>query len=121
MRVWAVWEVLESAQHICAMLLEVPNMAMQVGIYGALGSEMLRCVKAIDPSNKRLISRVLRRALETYDKQQYSGPPETAKDSVVAAAKDLQRGDWAKACAQLDGLQLWHHIDTNHPENGEKA
>ncbi|CAE7346501.1 eIF3c [Symbiodinium natans] len=98
-------EVLESAQHICAMLLEVPNMAMQ----------------AIDPSNKRIISKVLRRALETYDKQQYTGPPETAKDSVVAAAKDLQRGDWAKACAQLEGLQLWHHIDTNHPENGEKV
>jgi len=98
-------EVLESAQHICAMLLEVPNMAMQ----------------AIDPSNKRVISKVLRRALETYDKQQYTGPPETAKDSVVAAAKDLQRGDWAKACAQLDGLQLWHHIDTNHPDNGEKV
>lgn len=98
-------EVLESAQHICAMLLEVPNIAMQ----------------AIDPSNKRIISKVLRRALEAYDKQQYSGPPETAKDSVVAAAKDLQRGDWAKACAQLEGLQLWHHIDTNHPENGEKV
>lgn len=98
-------EVLESAQHICAMLLEVPNMAMQ----------------AIDPSNKRVISKVLRRALEAYDKQQYTGPPETAKDSVVAAAKDLQRGDWAKACAQLEGLQLWHHIDTNHPENGEKV
>ena len=26
-----------------------------------------------------------------------------------------------EACAQLEGLQLWHHIDTNHPENGEKA
>eukprot|EP00913_Durusdinium_trenchii_P034322 g32112.t1 len=80
------------------MLLEVPNMAMQ----------------AIDPSNKRVISKVLRRALEAYDKQQYTGPPETAKeiDSVVAAAKDLQRGDWAKACAQLEGLQLWHHIET---------
>mmetsp|Transcript_127499 Transcript_127499/g.302965 ORF Transcript_127499/g.302965 Transcript_127499/m.302965 type:complete len:961 (-) Transcript_127499:151-3033(-) len=98
-------EVLESAQHICAMLLEVPNMAMQ----------------AIDPSNKRIISKVLRRALEAYDKQQYTGPPETAKDSVVAAAKDLQRGDWAKACSQLESLQLWHHIDTNHPENGEKV
>ena len=28
---------------------------------------------------------------------------------------------WVQACAQLQGLQLWHHIDTNHPENGEKV
>merc|ERR1719515_437751 len=46
-------EVLESAHHISAMLLEVPNMAMQ----------------SIDPNNKRIISRVLRRQLEHYDKQ----------------------------------------------------
>eukprot|EP00972_Heterocapsa_arctica_P025616 3769264-Heterocapsa_arctica.AAC.1 len=46
-------EVLESAHHICAMLLEVPNLAMQ----------------SIDPNNKRVISRVLRKALEQYDKQ----------------------------------------------------
>eukprot|EP00971_Amphidinium_carterae_P203191 4032302-Amphidinium_carterae.3 len=48
-----VAEVLESAHHICAMLLEVPNMAMQ----------------SIDPQKTKTFSRVLRRALELYDKQ----------------------------------------------------
>jgi len=98
-------EVLESAQHICAMLLEVPNMAMQ----------------SIDPNNKRIISRVLRRALESYDKQLFTGPPENAKESVVSAAKNLQSGDWVNACAALEELKLWDHIDVSNPENGSKV
>jgi len=88
-------EVLESAHHISAMLLEVPNMAMQ----------------SIDPNNKRIISRVLRRALEQYDKQLFTGPPENAKESVTVAAKALQCGDWQTACASLDDLKIWDHID----------
>eukprot|EP00442_Polarella_glacialis_P058742 CAMPEP_0115121100 /NCGR_PEP_ID=MMETSP0227-20121206/46061_1 /TAXON_ID=89957 /ORGANISM="Polarella glacialis, Strain CCMP 1383" /LENGTH=969 /DNA_ID=CAMNT_0002522847 /DNA_START=59 /DNA_END=2964 /DNA_ORIENTATION=- len=98
-------EVLESAHHICGMLLEVPNMAMQ----------------AIDPNNKRVISRVLRRSLDQYDKQIYTGPPENAKESVVAAAKSLQRGEWLAACTALDDLKLWEHIDPGNPENGLKV
>jgi len=88
-------EVLESAHHISAMLLEVPNMAMQ----------------AIDPNNKRIVSRLLRRSLEHYDKQLFTGPPENAKEAVVVAAKALQSGDWQNAFASLDDLKLWDHID----------
>lgn len=98
-------EVLESAHHICAMLLEVPNLAMQ----------------AIDPTNKRIISRVLRRALESYDKQLFTGPPENAKEAVVSAAKALQRGDWQSACSSLEDLKLWDHIDPGKPENGKRV
>jgi len=97
-------EVLESAHHICAMLLEVPNLAMQ----------------SIDPNNKRMISRVLRRALDQYDKQPFTGPPENAKEAVVSAAKALQRGDWQSASAALEDLKVWDHIDPSHPENGKK-
>jgi len=71
-------EVLESAHLVCAMLLEVPNLAMQ----------------SIDPNNKRISSKVLRKALEYYDKQVFTGPPENNKGAVVCAAKALQRGDW---------------------------
>jgi len=95
-------EVLESAHHICAMLLEVPNLAMQ----------------SIDPNNKRIVSRVLRRALEHHDKQVFVGPPENAKEAVVAAAKALQRGDWANASPYLEGLKLWDHVDPGNPERG---
>jgi len=96
-------EVLESAHHISAMLLEVPNMAMQT----------------IDPNNKRVISRVLRRALEHYDKQLFTGPPENAKEAVTVAAKALQSGDWQSAFASLDDLKIWDHIDPgNDPAAG---
>jgi translation initiation factor 3 subunit C len=95
-------EVLDSAHHICAMLLEVPNIAMQ----------------SIDPTNKRLISRVLRRSLDQYEKQVFVGPPENAKESVVAAAKSLQRGEWQSAVAALEELRVWDHVDPGRPENG---
>eukprot|EP00928_Gymnodinium_smaydae_P018047 TRINITY_DN16875_c0_g1_i1.p1 TRINITY_DN16875_c0_g1~~TRINITY_DN16875_c0_g1_i1.p1 ORF type:complete len:975 (-),score=334.59 TRINITY_DN16875_c0_g1_i1:63-2987(-) len=99
-------EVLDSAHHICAMLLEIPNLAMQ----------------GIDPTNKtRVISRVLRRHLEAHDKQLFIGPPENAKECVVAASKSLQRGDWQSACNVLEDLKLWEHIDPSSTEAGQKV
>lgn len=99
-------EVLDSSHHISAMLLEVPNLAMQ----------------AIDPTNRRgIISKVLRRALEQFDKQVYNGPPENPKEAVVSCAKALQRGDWQSAWAVVEDLKLWSHIDVGNPENGENV
>jgi translation initiation factor 3 subunit C len=97
-------EVMESAHHICAMLLEIPNMAME----------------SIVPTSKRVISRVLRRALESQEKQVFAGPPENAKEAVVSAARALQKGDWSIACGMLEDLKLWEHIDLGHPQNGPK-
>merc|ERR1719389_530230 len=87
-------EVLETAHYICAMLLEVPNMAMQ----------------SIDPSLKRIISRVLRRHLEQYDRQLFTGPPENAREAVITAARKLQSGDWQLAVEALSGLRIWEHL-----------
>jgi len=99
-------EVLESAHLICAMLLEIPNMAMQ----------------SLDPMSKnRFISRVLRRNLEQHDKQPFTGPPENNKESVVCAAKALQSGDWEIACAALEELKLWDHVDARGLEEGKKC
>jgi len=98
-------EVLESAHHICAMLLEIPNMAMLVN----------------DPSNRRVVSRWLRRSLEHYDKQYFTGPPENTKESVITAAKALQRGDWVNACSALEDLKIWDHIDPQSAEAGQKV
>jgi len=87
-------EILESAHYICAMLLEVPNMAMQ----------------SMDPSLKRIISRVLRRHLEQYDRQLFTGPPENAREAVITAARRLQSGDWQLAVEALDPLRIWEHL-----------
>jgi len=85
--------------------LEVPNLAMQ----------------SIDPTNKRIHSRVLRRALESHEKQQFSGPPENNKESVVTAAKALQRGEWNNSCAAIEDLKLWAHIQPGQPKAGEQV
>jgi len=96
-------EVLDSAHHICAMLLEVPNLAMQ----------------SYDPNRKNnMISRSLRRSLEQYEKQVYTGPPENAKEAVVCAAKAMQRGDWRAAFSALDELKIWEHVDPGNPAAG---
>jgi len=68
-----------------------------------------------------MISRVLRRQLEQYDKQIFAGPPENAKESAVAAAKALQRGEWANACALLEDLKIWDHIDPGTSGAGERV
>mmetsp|Transcript_154639 Transcript_154639/g.495819 ORF Transcript_154639/g.495819 Transcript_154639/m.495819 type:complete len:906 (+) Transcript_154639:91-2808(+) len=98
-------EVLDSAHHLCAMLLEVPNLALQ----------------AMDTSKRGVISKVLRRALEHHDKQVFVGPPENAKEAVVSAAKSLQRGDWQSACEAVEDLKLWDHIDVGNPASGQKV
>merc|ERR1719221_101587 len=98
-------EVLESAHYICAMLLEVPNLAMQ----------------SIHPNRVHVLSKVLRREFDKYEKQVFTGPPENSKEAVVCAAKALQRGDWQIACGALETLKIWEHIDPGHPENGAKV
>eukprot|EP00927_Polykrikos_kofoidii_P025124 TRINITY_DN2263_c0_g1_i8.p1 TRINITY_DN2263_c0_g1~~TRINITY_DN2263_c0_g1_i8.p1 ORF type:complete len:807 (-),score=188.04 TRINITY_DN2263_c0_g1_i8:211-2535(-) len=99
-------DVLESAHHICAMLLEVPNLAMQT----------------IDSTAKpRIISRVLRRALDQHDKLLFIGPPENPRESVVSAAKLLQCGDWQGAYDALKDLKFWDQIDPGNPEAGRRV
>merc|ERR1719478_1915092 len=70
-------ELLESIHYICAMLLEVPSMA-----------------RAPYENRKRVISKALRRNLDQYNRQIFTGPPENARESVIYAARALQRGDW---------------------------
>merc|ERR1719265_1543031 len=64
----------------------------------------------MDPSLKRIISRVLRRHLEQYDRQLFTGPPENAREAVITAARRLQSGDWQLAVEALDPLRIWEHL-----------
>lgn len=63
-------ELLDSVHLICAMLLEVPNMA----------------------TKRKVISRTLRRLLDNFDHKLLSGTLENNRDYVAAAAKALAVG-----------------------------
>ncbi|CDJ68623.1 eukaryotic translation initiation factor 3 subunit 8, putative [Eimeria necatrix] len=83
-------ELIECVHNICAMLLEVPHMAHD----------------AFDP-RKRPISKHFRRMLEMYDRQAFVGPPENARETVMAATKALQRGDWSDCARHIWSLSIW--------------
>lgn len=77
-------------------------------------------MQALDPNSKRVISRVLRRALEHNDKLAFVGPPESPKEAVITATKALQCGDWVGAFDAVKDLKLWEHLATT-PEEGQKV
>ena len=58
-------------------------------------------MQAFDSNNKRTFSKGLRNALEYYDKQVFTGPPENIKGAFVCAKKALQLGDWQ--CLRCSG------------------
>lgn len=76
-------DLIEFAHLVCAMLLEVPNMAFDQW-----------------DLRRRVISRPFRKLLEHYDRQTFVGPPENTRDHIMAAARALSRGEW-KECVEL--------------------
>jgi len=77
-------DLVEFVHLCCAMLLEVPNTAQ------ARGGEFRR----------RIISKYFLKLMEFYDRQVFNGPPENTRETILVAAKALERGDW-KTCKQL--------------------
>eukprot|EP00920_Eleutheroschizon_duboscqi_P009609 GHVT01022305.1.p1 GENE.GHVT01022305.1~~GHVT01022305.1.p1 ORF type:complete len:316 (+),score=57.46 GHVT01022305.1:107-949(+) len=47
--------------------------------------------------------------LETYDRQVIQGPPESARETVLAT-KALQRGDWPKCSQLISTLAIWEKL-----------
>jgi len=86
-------ELLECVYLICAMLLEVPNLAMETG-----------------DGRRRVISKMFRRYMDYYDRQPFKGPPENSRDHVMAASKCLGKGDWEKCSTLLLSLSVWSLI-----------
>ena len=97
-------DMLESVHLVCAMLLEVPNMASAA--FHRLCFTHTQSVLG-GGTRRRVINKQFRRQLEYHSRQAFNGPPENTRESVMAATKALQKGDWRKCCEHLGRLRMW--------------
>lgn len=109
-------ELLESTYLISAMLLEVrPRVPQpQHTIAGYIRATWTLAASLVRPSllpychgvqvpamassqstdvRKRVISKPLRRLMDNYERQSFTGPPENVRDHVMAAVRSLATGD----------------------------
>ncbi len=84
-------ELIECCHLTSAMLLELPHLAKGTN------------------TDKR-ISKQFRNYLMSYDRQDFTGPPENTREHVLAASKALMAGEWKRACDYILGLDLWNLI-----------
>jgi translation initiation factor 3 subunit C len=85
-------ELVEAVHLVCAMLLEMPNLAHN----------------AFDPRRRTAaVSRSFRRLLDHFERQVFNGPPEQTRDYVMTASQMVLEGEWQKAAATLGKLPAW--------------
>jgi translation initiation factor 3 subunit C len=84
-------DLLECVHLVCAMLLEVPNMAET----------------PLDLSKRKLMSKPFRRVLQQMENQVFMGPPENTREFVMVASKALMRGDWRKCRDLIMSIKVW--------------
>ena len=85
-------ELIEAAYGLSAMIMKVSNLARLAG-------------SDIATASRRLLK--YKRQLDSYDRQLFAGPPESAKDAVALAGKALLNDDIAKAVSLVSGMRIW--------------
>jgi len=83
-------EMLESVYYVCSMLLEIP--------YIAQGTE----------SKLKTMSKPFRRQLDYFCRQSFNGPPENARDHVMAGALAMKDGNWRRCEELILSLRIWN-------------
>lgn len=83
-------DMVEAVHLICSMLLEVPLM-----------------FKKSFTTKKTILSKPLRKLLEFYERQVFSGPPENTRDHINAASRALMKGDWVTCFETIKKLNFW--------------
>ncbi|KAJ3261683.1 Translation initiation factor 3 subunit c [Boothiomyces macroporosus] len=83
-------ELLECVYLVSAMLLEIPNMALNS-----------------HDSRRKMISKSFRRMLEYNERQVFIGPPENNRDHIMAAAKSMASGNWQAARDFVLAVKVW--------------
>eukprot|EP00005_Dracoamoeba_jomungandri_P005503 CAMPEP_0174260422 /NCGR_PEP_ID=MMETSP0439-20130205/9701_1 /TAXON_ID=0 /ORGANISM="Stereomyxa ramosa, Strain Chinc5" /LENGTH=835 /DNA_ID=CAMNT_0015344667 /DNA_START=80 /DNA_END=2587 /DNA_ORIENTATION=+ len=85
-------ELVETCYLTSAMLIEIPEMA----------SKPYEKPKS---SGSRF-----RRFMDLFERQVFTGPPETTRDFVVIASKHLSKGEWKKCSELLLNLPVWEQV-----------
>eukprot|EP00300_Choanocystis_sp_HF-7_P042265 c9028_g1_i1.p1 GENE.c9028_g1_i1~~c9028_g1_i1.p1 ORF type:complete len:730 (-),score=191.23 c9028_g1_i1:9-2198(-) len=91
-------DMTDAVHLICAMLLEVPNMALN----------------HLDPK-KKILSRPYRRLLEYHERQVFNGPPENTHDFIMAASRCLAKGEVRECFDMLQNLKIWALLPNPEP------
>ncbi|KAJ3276966.1 Translation initiation factor 3 subunit c [Terramyces sp. JEL0728] len=95
-------ELLECVYLVSAMLLEIPNMALNA-----------------HDSRRKMISKSFRRMLEYNERQVFIGPPENNRDHIMAAAKSMANGNWQAARDFILAVKVWDLLPNS--ENIKKS
>jgi len=91
-------DLIECILLVAGMLLEIPNIAQS----------------RFRESKRKMISKYFRKSFDFYnDRQLFTGPPENFKESVIIAAKSLERGAWKTARDIITRLEIWKLIPNN--------
>jgi len=84
-------EVAEAVHLIASMLIEIPNIVAE----------------SIDASKKQS-AKFFRKQYEQY--RNFYGPPESFKDYIIVAAKELHQGNWKKCYEYLLSVNIWNKL-----------
>ena len=86
-------EVIETVYFICAMIIDIPKMAMNPQ----------------DP-DKHTSSKYFKKLMDFHERQASSGLTEGFREYIIAAAQKLRRGYWKEAYEVLASLDTWKYV-----------